>query len=315
MTTTAKAKPKPKPTPTAAQQKVTDTTLAANYGMSWALINSDHTPGGLYDLFRQATAHKWTAAKFTAMFQSSPWYQKHSDNWRQAETLFRADPKSYAQNVASVSTALNALAIQQGITIDPKKLGAIADVLYRSGSTTQPQMLATLQQPAWKQYATVGENTGQTGTAIAALRQTAYDYGYTPAGGDAYYQNAAYQIAMNQATPDTYKNQMITDAASKYAAFKDQILGGQTVRNIASSYITSMANTLELDPASVDLQNPAIQKALTGYADKTGAPVAQSLWDFTKQLKDDPRWQYTQSAKADMASAGMSVLKSFGFQS
>ena len=119
---------------------------------------------------------------------------------------------------------------------------------------------------------------------------------------------------MNQATPETYKNQMIADAASKYAAFKDQILGGQTVRNIASSYITSMANTLELDPNSVDLQNPAIQKALTGFADKTGAPVAQTLWDFTKQLKDDPRWQYTQNAKADMASAGMGVLRSFGFQ-
>jgi hypothetical protein len=38
------------------------------------------------------------------------------------------------------------------------------------------------------------------------------------------------------------------------------------------------------------------------------------LYDFKKALRQDNRWQYTDTAKQEVSTAALSVLRDFGFQ-
>jgi hypothetical protein len=68
-----------------------------------------------------------------------------------------------------------------------------------------------------------------------------------------------------------------------------------------------MASTLELDPNTIDLNDPTLRMAITDKGD-------MNLYDFKKTLRQDNRWQYTGSAKEEVSNAALGVLRDFGFQ-
>ena len=68
-----------------------------------------------------------------------------------------------------------------------------------------------------------------------------------------------------------------------------------------------MANTLELDEDQIDLNDPTLRMAITDKGD-------MNLYDFSKALRQDNRWQYTANAKEEVANATLQVLRDFGFQ-
>jgi len=64
-----------------------------------------------------------------------------------------------------------------------------------------------------------------------------------------------------------------------------------------------MAEELELDPLSIQLQDPYIQEALGGQI---------SLGDFYQKVRQDPRWMNTRKAQNSIASAASRVMEMFG---
>jgi len=47
---------------------------------------------------------------------------------------------------------------------------------------------------------------------------------------------------------------------------------------------------------------------------KDGAVGTKSIYDFERELRQDPRWQYTEKARKEVAGATMQVLRDFGLQ-
>ena len=68
-----------------------------------------------------------------------------------------------------------------------------------------------------------------------------------------------------------------------------------------------MANILELDPNTIDLNDKTLRSAITDKGD-------MNIYDFKKLLRRDDRWQYTEQAKEDVSTAALDVLRDFGFQ-
>jgi len=64
-----------------------------------------------------------------------------------------------------------------------------------------------------------------------------------------------------------------------------------------------MAEELELDPLSIQLQDPYIQEALGGQI---------SLGDFYQKVRQDPRWMNTRKAQNSIASTASRVMEMFG---
>ena len=82
---------------------------------------------------------------------------------------------------------------------------------------------------------------------------------------------------------------------------------GYDLQDIYAPYRSTMAATLEIDPNTIDLNDPTLRGAITDKGD-------MNMYDFKKALRQDSRWQYTGSAKEEVSNAALGVLRDFGFQ-
>jgi len=81
---------------------------------------------------------------------------------------------------------------------------------------------------------------------------------------------------------------------------------GIDLDTIYSPYKETMASILEINPNSINVNDPMLRKAIC--PDKE-----MSIYEFQRTLKQDPRWQYTNNAREDVSSSVQRVLKDFGF--
>ena len=140
------------------------------------------------------------------------------------------------------------------------------------------------------------------------LLNTAKAYGVNM--GDAWYQRAGNQIMKGQ-DPEKYLDDIRKAAASRYTAFADRILAGDTLEQIASPYLQSYASTLELNPYDLDVMDPTIQQALLN-TDDAGQNKPINLFEFERNLKKDPRWQQTRNAQQQYSGLATRILQDFG---
>jgi hypothetical protein len=112
---------------------------------------------------------------------------------------------------------------------------------------------------------------------------------------------------------NTIYNTIRESAASAFPQLADKIKAGIDLKTLADPYIQSMSNILEVPYTSIDLFDPKIRGALS-YTLPDGKVGTKSIYDFEKELRQDPRWQYTNNAKQDVSNAALKVLKDFGFQ-
>lgn len=147
------------------------------------------------------------------------------------------------------------------------------------------------------------------------LNQLAQEYGHawTQAGLEA----SVNHLLEGATTIDTYKQYLINAAKSKYPGLSTQIDSGMTVADLAQPYITSMAQTLELNPNSIKITDPSITRALQGMSGVstkgTTTPTATPIWQFEQQLRADPRWGQTDNAKQTVSNALLKVGQDMGF--
>lgn len=88
---------------------------------------------------------------------------------------------------------------------------------------------------------------------------------------------------------------------------KDLLGQGYDLENIYAPYRSTMANILELDPNTISLTDPTLRLGISKEGD-------MNLYDFERALRKDARWQYTQSARDEVAGSVLNVLRDFGFQ-
>jgi len=90
----------------------------------------------------------------------------------------------------------------------------------------------------------------------------------------------------------------------RVASLLDQ---GVDLETIYSPYKRIMAATLELSPESITLNDPTLRMGI-------GPDKEVSLYEYQRMLRKDPRWQYTNNAREDVANSVLTVARNFGFQ-
>lgn len=99
--------------------------------------------------------------------------------------------------------------------------------------------------------------------------------------------------------------------AQAFPAWADEIKAGANVADIAAPYKQAMSQILEVPEDAIDLNDRALKKALQGV-DANGKPGYTPLWKFQDDLKEDPRWQYTNNAYETMNSAVTGLMNTMG---
>ena len=89
-------------------------------------------------------------------------------------------------------------------------------------------------------------------------------------------------------------------------SIKKLLAEGTDLETVYAPYKITMASLLELDPNSIDINDTALQGAITDRE--------LPIYEFRRMLKKDPRWQYTNNAREEVSSKVLRVLQDFGFQ-
>lgn len=87
---------------------------------------------------------------------------------------------------------------------------------------------------------------------------------------------------------------------------KQIVDSGVDLSTIYSPYRSILAQTLEINPNSITLDDPTLRMAI-------GPDKEMSLYEYQRALRKDNRWQYTDQARSEAADVAKTVLKDFGF--
>lgn len=278
--------------------------LAENYGYVIALMNSNPE---LKKLFDKATKGQWTTEKFQAELRDTKWFKTRSKTEREYLIKMYGDPATAKQEMAQAQLKVAQMAKQMGVTgpaLAGTNMKALAYKVVALG-WTDAQVRFYLGR-----YVAIGDSrTGEAGELEDQLREYAYNMGVAPSDAqfDTWVRDAAKGVGTQQDAEDAIRKL----AKSHYSAFAKQIDSGQSVADIASPYMQSMAQLLELPQGSVNLFDPTIKKALQ-YKDAQGTTAIKPLWQFENELRNDERWKKTTNAQNSLMQVAHQVLADFG---
>ena len=267
----------------------------------------------LKDLLNQAISGGWSVTKFQQAVEGTNWYRTHNAAARELISLQASDPAEYASRINNAKNTVQNLARQMGVNLSGAQVGNLANMFLIQG--WDQAELAHQLGSQWNVHSNAASLQGQAAQYYQQVQQTFADYGVPMT--DLSVRRAVQQLIAGNTTLDTYKQAAISAAKGLYPSLAAQLDGGQTVRDIASPFIQTMANVLEIDPNNINLSDPMIKRALQGSVttDASGKQTATTttLYDFEKQLRADPRWGQTQNAKDTISSALVHIGRDFDF--
>lgn len=214
---------------------------------------------------------------------------------------------SYARGLASAKAFIEATASGLTGTMDPKRLDAFVKRMYDSANDKDPNII-NRELAALISYKPGMQLGGAVGGDLTTLRATARANGFNLDTSFGSSINDWLQRLAKGESIETFKN-TIRGAAKlglpdKVANLLDQ---GLDLKDIYAPYRNVMASVLEVAPDSISLDDKTLRTAI-------GPEKEMSLYDFQRTLRKDPRWQYTDNARAESSDSVLKVLKDFGFQ-
>lgn len=294
----------------------------------------------LREFFRRAIAEGWNADKQLRELSNpeNPWFKWWDSKgkwWRAGFTKqYRSGATSgtWGDDIKEARDVIRAAARDAGVTLTPEQEDRLARRYWYSEWQSDPDSLTSwMQERARNQRENPGTdpedpNAGvdpllpaNRNTKIRELRDLAEAYGLE--FDDATLGMWADQILdpkqnTNGIQDTRFKEFLVQEARSKYVTFGDQLDADTNLRQLAGGYVSELARLLELDPASVRFtpsgMDPLLQKALTNIDPETGKPSRIPLWEFTKQIRQDDRWQFTDNARDSYMSAGSKFAQALG---
>lgn len=290
--------------------KISDKAMRAKYQVAAGALAAIPS---VKKLIAQGIKENWSDEQFMVAMRNDPWYQSHSQTEREALAAKAIGGADWDVKLQEGRTAVQAEATRQGVSLSPQELDHLAEQ-YQLEGWDQPdraQQMAieiagqNVGGPEGEMLKGAGGNLQQELLDIAAANGLGISREFA--------QSAARSVAMGLTTEDDWRRQVMEQSASVWGPYwQDKILAGVSAKQLASGYITSMARTLDLNPESIDLNDPYLRKAMTAVDDK-GNPVPMSIYDFEATLRKDPRYMNTKKASDDVASVGNQILKMFGF--
>lgn len=211
-----------------------------------------------------------------------------------------------AKQIRSSKEAIRISANQLGVTLDDAKLNSLANA-YARGDISASVLPYEIARQGEIDY-----TKGAAGNTYNKLRELASAYGIQYS--EDWYKNSVAGILSGKESEDTYDINIKELAKSKYPTLAKQIDAGRNVRDLASPYIQTMSQILELSPDAINVDDFYINQALTGL-DAEGNPKQKPLWEFQQQLRQDPRWNYTRNAQDSLMGTARKVLQDFGLVS
>lgn len=280
--------------------------IAARYGFVAAFFNADPE---LAKLLNDAIRGNWTNERFQGVFMNTKWYRSRSASIRQWADLETRDPAELEAKVRERQLELYDQFSQMGIETS---FGQTRSIAYQSlkFAWSDAQVRDVVASVMMERGGWTG---GTAATMEMQVRQLAGDYGIQVT--DDQVTGYVHGLINESYTEDNIRAYLKDMAKSKYTGMSSYLDQGMTVRDVAQPYISSYANLLEVGAETIDLNDSLVQQALQGAPAKPGEPPQmQSVYQFERALRRDPRWLRTKNARQSAVDAAMSIAKDWGLR-
>jgi hypothetical protein len=293
--------------------------FAERYSYAYGLFVSNKE---LMNTLRTAIKENWTDTKFKASIQGSKWYQARDNNQRLAAAAEASDSRSFETTIGNVARGLSdrILAITgQRISITDPKLLERAKKLYRDKYNNWQDEVDNVVKA---EYLTLQKNPdnifdlgGLLGRYQDNFMSTARSFGQRISDDMA--GTYAMQVAKGDLTEDDVIDKIRRQAAGMFPGYRDLIMQGINVDQISDTYRGWAASLFEVDEDAIDISDPSgigryISDALS-YKDDKGNYSSMPLGMFKQQIRNDPKWQFTENARNSYLDFGTGLLRQFGY--
>jgi hypothetical protein len=257
---------------------------AASYGISEALLAAYPELRSVYELFK---ADK-TGEALEALFKTD-YYRNSSATVKSREKQRLEQPAVYADSVQKYKIAAQKRLVTSGIRIDTGTFDSLVNDAYSKGLDDNQLDQAIL---------TSGKITGFGGNILGdttTLKTYANSFGVGKLLNETYWKSKQQGLFAGTITDDDIQQEIRNLSASAFPAYADGIAKNISVASQASNVIQTMATFLEVDPDTIDFDNPTVRK-ITQYVDPaTQKPAIMPQWMVERTVKSDKAWPLTKN--------------------
>lgn len=271
--------------------------VATAYGITADLIRAFPELQKVYDLYK---AGDTTQAELE--YYKTSYYRNLTTTSKNRAQQKASQPGVYNQGLETFKLEQRRRLITKGINLDEATFNSIIQSAYDKGLDDNQIDLQALS----KFKGTVG---GETLGRVQTLEEYAKSFGmsYSPTTLNSWSQG----LVSGTNTIFDIQEKIRRDSASAYPVFADDINKGTSVDALASAYKNSMATILEIDADTISYNDPTFRRALQ-YIGPDGKPAVKPIWQFEAELRQDPRWDLTDNARATVDSLSLKVLRDYG---
>lgn len=324
--TQGKTPPKPVVTDAAQREEALGIAAGADFALPETIFNN--VPS-LKAILERYVKEDWTPDKLRKAIRDDVWFRKNSAEIKARYVQFynyqdlvksgqAQGTTDYEKQIATLERQIadKARTIGSGIASDPTALRRAAENMYITNVGIDDAMTTDFIAAAIRPVASMlgGQiTTGYSGQALQnyqTLQSIAKSNGFKLTDIIPGNQTEE-QVLQGIATGKIDINRIAQDARRLASQgqpqyVRDLLSQGYNLDQVYSPYRDAMAKALELNSDQIDLNDPTLRMAITDKGD-------MNLYDFSKALRKDNRWQYTSQAKEEVASVTQKILQDFGF--
>jgi LysM repeat protein len=309
--------------------------LAAKFGVAAAVINADKS---LQDALNKILGLDGSGTMITdpelqtQIIQNTSWYKNQTDTQRKHSFFKQTNPGQYAADLQLNASEIVKMWSASGLTISATDAITYADQMMQQAVIKDGKVVRYDQAYLQKLMAdsikfdktntfesngkVVYDLDGKLETMAQALYDRAYDYGYPATisndGFKKWFESSIKGLVAGTLNPEDVDNELEQRAISLFPGLKDRILRGETVRQAADPYLQAIANTWEVDPKDVDLNNDTVQQVIN-YTDEKGNIVPMNIYSAKKAARRHANFDFTQTAKEEKTGIAQTILRDHGY--
>ena len=278
----------------------TDASVAEQIQMILALKATDPT---LEKAWQAYLAGKMD--EFQTLVLASDFYRNNNAIARQRKIAQTNQPGVYAKDLDGYKISAKKRLVQQGIQWSPGVEKQV-ELGYQNGMTEDQVDLLIVKSGS------MGKLGGSTMSTVSSLQSFANAYGVGNLLNTSYWDTKSTALFAGETTTDDIMNDIKNLSASAYPAYAEGIKNNVSLSALASNVTSTVANLLELDPDTVDFNNPLV-KRIMGYVNPaTGKQEVMPQWMVDKTVKSSKDWLFTNNARDTLDSLTTKVFSDMG---
>jgi len=304
-------------------------TLQAKFGIAAGIIGADTSLKTVLDQILQQGIT--SEALMTQMIQGTVWYKNQTDKQRQFVYAKETNPGQFAADLQLNASNIVKQFMGNGIKITAAQAIEYAQQLMQSAIIDSSGKVVRYDQEFlnkimansidFSKKSTIGGKTiynmtGKLETVANELYKRAWDYGFPSSMSntrfEGWFETTMKGLIAGTLNAEDIDNDFQKQAMSMFPGLTNQISQGQTLRAAADPWINALANTWEVDPNTIDLNDKYLQQALN-YTDEKGNVKTMNLYDTKKLGRRSPDSDFTSWAKEEKTGIANTILRDFGF--